>query len=110
MRVGKVPIVKKMPELLPPGNTDSRKLSPGLSGIGALCRYYFRCVQCAVERMCTFDDVLSLGHFSGGTVGDHQELIRLERCFVLHNAVFRNSNAVETRAESAQCPHFYGTF
>jgi hypothetical protein len=27
-------------------------------------------------------------------VGDHQELIRLECCFVFHNAVLRNSYAV----------------
>ena len=37
-----------------------------------------------------FDDVFCLGDFRSRPVGDQQELIRLERCLVLHNAVLRN--------------------
>ncbi len=59
-----------------------------------------RLMQRKLGRMCGFDDVLRLSHLCSRSVGDQQELIRLERCFVLHNAVLRNSYAVEA---SSQC-------
>jgi hypothetical protein len=34
-------------------------------------------------------------------VGDQQELIRLERCLVLHNTVLRNSYAEQARSQCA---------
>src|SRR5665213_1370769 len=60
--------------------------------------------------MRSFDDVLRLCHFCSCSVGDQQELICLECCFILHNTVFRNSNAVEASTQSTQRSYLHSTF
>ena len=60
--------------------------------------------------MRRFDDVLCLGHFCSRPMRDQKELICFECCFVLHNAVLRDSYAVEASPQSPQYSYHYRTF
>src|SRR6185295_12492987 len=52
-------------------------------------------------RAGCLENALGLGHLVGCAVSDDEELVRLERRLVLHDAVFRNPNAVQRRAQRA---------
>src|ERR1039458_5260950 len=60
--------------------------------------------------MRRFDDVLRLRHLCSRSVGDQQELICLECCFVLYNAVLGNSYAIEASSQSTQRSYLHCTF
>jgi len=73
----------------------------GLRASRLLCGQSVDRVYCVLGRMSGFDDVFCLGDFRSCSVGDQQELIRLERCLVLHNTVLRNSYAEQARSQCA---------
>ena len=52
-------------------------------------------------RAGRLENALGLGHLAGCAVCDDEELVRLERRLVLHDAVFRNPNAVQPGAQRA---------
>src|ERR1044071_843034 len=88
------------------------------------CIYLFRAVRLffkgrtmTLRSVCRdlccsgrFEDALGLGHLVGGAMRDDEELGTFERCLILHDAVFRNANAVQPGAQRTQPANYHSAF
>ena len=71
---------------------------------GGLCA--FGCVQASLYWKGRLHNVFRLGHLVGRAVSQDEKFVRLEgQLLLFHDAVLRNANAVQPRAERAQSAH-----
>ena len=70
----------------------------------------FAGVQRHIDRLRGFDNSPRFFDFRGRAMHHQQELVRLERHFVLNDTILRNTHAIETRADGAQTSDDRGAF
>ena len=80
----------------------------GLSRTGRSGLRAFNDVQPYFYRASRLHNVFRLGHLICRSVSQDEELIRLDRRLVFHDAVLRDANAVQPRADRAQSAYHYG--
>src|SRR5579864_5045878 len=82
----------------------------GLSSDTPRALLVFRCMYCNLHGVRRLHNVFSLRHFVRCAMSQKEELVRLERRLVFHDAVFRDANTVQPRAERAQSAHHHRAF
>ena len=65
-------------------------------------------VQCNSRRASRLHNALRLGHLIRRAMGQDEELVRLDRRLVFHDAILRDASATQSRADRAQSAYYHG--